>query len=100
MVTLNSAHKALRDARTSIRDLSSARDLEEAERHWKRFLDALIKIEKKVHVAVSDLPRGEGWFGQWQGQRKTELLSYCLHARNCDGHRIEEITAPEALVRI
>jgi hypothetical protein len=61
----------------------------------------LKKAESKVWAELKDETGFRGWFGQWDGRRKADpLLNYCLHARNADGHRIEEIATAEAQMTI
>jgi hypothetical protein len=99
--TLVAARKALRDARASIEDMAGTRDLKQYERNWKYFLDALRKAENKIWAALKDVTGFRRWFGQWEDRRKNNpLLNYCLHARNSDGHRIEEIAVREGRMTI
>ena len=83
-------------AARALRRLKSAETLEDAEEAWDFFLHSANRVYAKLRAGALGHGRSWTWFRKKLDERGTdELLVYMHHARNCDQHRIEEITRRE-----
>lgn len=81
-----------RCARAYRRILTAATN-EDAEDAWADFLNCAGKVYTKLRAACHGHPLDWGWFGKKMDERRRdELLLYIHKARNCDVHRLEDIT--------
>ena len=75
------------------RRLSTAATIEDAEDAWANFLDCAGKVYTKLRAACHGHPKDWGWFGKKLDERsRDQLLIYIHKARNCDTHRLDDIT--------
>ncbi len=85
-------HLALARAATQRLDLSNGfKAYEEA---WSQFLSQTSRFYSKMEQGSKGCPKSEPWFGKKKHERrKDQLLAYIHHARNCDEHTLQLITA-------
>jgi hypothetical protein len=90
------AKRARDRADRALARLKSAPTLEDAEEAWDHFLHAASRVHEKLRAGVKGHPRSWAWFKKKLDERANdEFLAYMHHARNCDHHRIEEISKRE-----
>ena len=87
------ASREVKRCARAYRRISAAATNEDAEDAWADFLHCAGKVYTKLRAACHGHPLDWGWFGRKMDERsRDELLLYIHKARNCDVHRLEDIT--------
>ena len=87
------ASREVRRCVRALRIISTAATNEDAEDAWADFLYCAGKVYTKLRAACHGHPRDWGWFGKKLDERsRDQLLLYIHKARNCDTHRLDDIT--------
>lgn len=89
-------NQELEKARSQIKLMRQAENLEQLEEHWKDFLSKLERVWHKAYNHFSRSPKWNGWKGKYeQARKKDPLLSYLVNARHADEHTVSDITGRE-----
>lgn len=84
--------KELEYAQESVNQMTSAVTMEAYEKAWKDCLGYLITSRNKCLHALKDNPRAQRYLDQMTHDLRSDgLISYVLHARNCNQHSIRQI---------
>lgn len=88
------ASREVRRSARAHRRIALAETLEEAEDAWIDFLTHAGKVYTKLRAACHGQPLDWSWWKKKMDERRDDLLlAYVHHARNCDTHRLEPMTA-------
>ncbi|NTI74244.1 hypothetical protein [Rhizobium rhizogenes] len=82
----------LAEARKASTEMQKAKNLDDAEHAWIKFVEKFGRFFNKLGAAAKGDPRSEGWVATLNQKRSAdEMLCYLWQARNCVEHSIEDI---------
>lgn len=95
---LRPAKMELEAAKLALSSMRSAKSMDEFEREWRQYLNAIEKLWQKTERCCQSV---RSQFQPWQGtfhrlRKKDMLLRYLKQARDADNHSIQDVTVMEA----
>ncbi|UUX97464.1 hypothetical protein [Aquabacterium sp. J223] len=90
----NKPKEHLARAKAHVEAFATAPTLEDAEHHWKSFLQDLERCWFKAEAHYGRSPKWNGWAAKYRKARETDpLLAYLRRARDAQEHTIADITS-------
>ena len=87
------ASRELKRAARAHRLISLAETLDDADDAWAAFLTHANRVYLKLRAACHGHPMDWRWWKKKMDERRDDtLLAYIHHARNCDTHRLDQMT--------
>lgn len=88
------ADREMKRAARAHRRIALAESFDDAEEAWVDFLTHANRVYTKLRAACHGHPLDWSWWKKKMDERRDDpLLAYVHHARNCDTHRLEPMTA-------